>query len=79
MILCELIAIYDSHKSFHRKAFVVYHDADVSLVSYDTVICTINENCKLVMECDEKELSATTKRHLEEFCKQFSYRINDEN
>ena len=77
MFICELLAMHDSHKSFHRKAFVIYNGGNTSLVSYDTVICTINENCKLVMECDESALSATTKRHLKEFRKQFSYRIDD--
>ena len=77
MILCELLTMYDSHKSFHRKAFVIYNGGNTSLVSYDTVICTINENCKLVMERDEKDLSATTKRHLKEFRRQFSHRIKD--
>ena len=77
MFICELLAMHDSHKSFHRKAFVIYNGGNTSLVSYDTVICTINENCKLVMERDEKDLSATTKRHLKEFRRQFSHRIKD--
>ena len=77
MILSELLTLHDSHKSFYRKAFVVYHDSNTSLVSYDTVICTIKDNGKLVMECDEKDLSVTTKRHLKEFRKQFSHRIQE--
>ena len=77
MIVSELLTLHDSHKSFHRKAFVIYHDADISLVSYDIVICTIKPNGKLVMEYDEKDLSATTKRHLKEFRGQLSHRIND--
>lgn len=77
MIVGELLPLHDSHKSFHRKAFVIYHDADISLVSYDIVICTIKPIGKLVMEYDEKDLSATTKRHLKEFRKQLSHRIKD--
>lgn len=78
MVVCELLAMHDSHKSFYRKALVIYHGGNTSLVSYDTVICTIKEDGKLDMKCDEGDLSVTTKRHLKEFRKQFSYRINDE-
>ena len=77
MITRELEPIYDSHKSFYHKAFVIYNDPDVLLMSYGTVICTIKDNGKLFMGCDERELSATTRRHLKEFLKQLSHRIND--
>ena len=78
MIISELLTLHDSHKSFHRRAFVVYLNADITLVSYDIVICTIKPNGKLVMECDESDLRVTAKRHLKEFIKQFSHRIENE-
>ena len=77
MIIHELKSIYDSRKSFYRKAIEIYHDADVSLVSYDTVICTIKKNGKLVMNCDLNDMSVTTKRHFREFTKQHSHRIEE--
>ena len=80
MLLYELKPKYDSRKSFYRKAFVVFHGLNislVSLVSYETVICTINENGKLVMECNLNNMSVTTKRHFREFIKQHSLRINE--
>ena len=73
MIIQELMPIYDSHKSFYRKALVIHNDSDILLMSYGTVICTIKkDNGKLFMGCDERELSVTTRRHLKEFRKQFS-------
>ena len=77
MLLYELKPKYDSRKSFYRKAFVVFHGLNISLVSYDTVICTIKKNGKLVMECDLNDMSVTTKRHFREFIKQHSHRIEE--
>ena len=65
MLLFELKPKYDSRKSFYRKAIEIYHGLNISLVSYDTVICTIKKNGKLVMKCDLNDMSVTTKRHLE--------------
>ena len=77
MIIRELKAKYDSRKSFYHKAIEIYHGLNISLVSYDTVICTIKKNGKLVMECDLSDMSVTTKRHFREFRKQLSYRIEE--
>ena len=77
MLIHELKAIYDSRKSFYHKAIEIYDGLNVSLVSYDTVICTIKENGKLVMEYGLKDMSVTTKRHFREFCKQHSLRIKE--
>ena len=77
MILRELRPIHDSRKSFYRKALVVYQGLNISLISYDTLICTIKKNGKLVMKWDESDLSVTTKRHFREFCEQFKDRIEE--
>ena len=77
MLIRELKARYDPRKSFYHKAIEIYHGSNISLVSYDTVICTINKNGKLVMKYDEKEMSVTTKRHFREFCKQHNHRIEE--
>ena len=77
MLIRELKTKYDSRKSFYRKAIEIYHGLNISLVSYDTVICTIKKNGKLVMECDEDDMSVTTKRHFREFIKQHSHRIEE--
>ena len=77
MIKRELETIHDSHKSFYHKAFVIYNDSDILLMSYGTVICTI-KNGTLFMGCDEKDLSVTTRRHFKEFCKQFSHKIQEQ-
>ena len=46
MLIRELKTKYDSRKSFYRKAIEIYHGLNISLVSYDTVICTIKKNGK---------------------------------
>lgn len=77
MIIRELKTKYDSRKSFYRKALMVYQGTDISLLSYDTVICTIRKNGTLVMKCDLNDMSVTTKRHFREFCKQLNYRTEE--
>ena len=77
MLIRELKAKYDSRKSFYHKAIEIYDGLNISLVSYDTVICTIKENGRLVMEYDLNDMSVTTKRHFREFCKQHSLRIEE--
>ena len=77
MLIRELKAKYDSRKSFYHKAIEIYDGLNISLVSYDTVICTIKKNGNLVMKCDLNDMSVTTKRHFREFCKQHSYRIEE--
>ena len=77
MLIRELKTKYDPRKSFYHKAIEIYHGLNISLVSYDTVICTIKKNGKLVMECDLNDMSVTTKRHYREFIKQHSHRIEE--
>lgn len=61
--------------NFCRKAFVIYHGLDISLMSYGTEICTIKKNGSLVMRCKDSELSAADKRHLKIFLKRFKHRL----
>ena len=61
-------------RNFYRKAFVIYHGLDISLMSCGVEICTIKKNGSLIMKCDE--LSVTDKRHLKTFCKRFKHRIS---
>ena len=62
--------------NFYRKAFVIYHGLDISLMSYGTDICTIKKNGSLIMRCKCDELSVANKRHLKTFCKRFKHRIS---
>ena len=63
-------------RNFYRKAFVIYHGLDISLMSYGTEICTIKKNGTLIMRCRDGELSAADKRHLKAFCKRFKHRMS---
>lgn len=66
-MLRELEAIYDRRKSFYHKAIIEEHDGKQTLYSYETPVLSL-ENGKV------KRLwrgeSATTMRHIYEFCKQ---------
>ena len=61
-------------RNFCRKAFVIYHGTDISLISYGIAICTIKKNGSLVMECND--LSVADKRHLKTFLKRFKHRLS---
>lgn len=67
----ELEPMFDSQKSFYRKAYVAVDGNTKTLYSYDTPV--IEYNC-----ITEKFTrlwygwSATTGRHIKEFCKQVS-------
>ena len=62
--------------NFYRKAFVIYHGLDISLMSDGTEICTIKKNGSLIMRCRDSELSVADKRHLKTFCKRFKHRMS---
>ena len=62
--------------NYYRKAFVVFHGLGISLVSYGTEICTIKKSGKLIMRCDEKDLSVADIRHFKTFCKRFKHRMS---
>ena len=71
----ELQAIYDSRKSFYRKAFVECDNGKKYLYSYDTKVAYIDENGvpHLLYNYD---YSATTLRHVKEFILQAGYAID---
>ena len=69
MYMYELMARYDSRKSFYGKAHVIELDNDVKqLQSYNTIVGEI-KNGKYYQLWDGK--SQTTTRHIKEFKKQF--------
>ena len=70
----ELMAKYDSRKSFYKKAYVVMNGDRALLLSYDTPICEA-EGGKLIFDkkyFDEDNLTQTTLRHVREFAKQYA-------
>lgn len=67
----ELEPIFDSRKSFYRKAYVIASGNTKTLYSYDTPV--IEYNC--VTDTFKRiwsDWSATTGRHITEFCRQVS-------
>ena len=69
MYMYELMARYDSRKSFYGKAHVIELDNGVKqLQSYNTIVGEIKDN-KYYQLWDGK--SQTTTRHIKEFKKQF--------
>lgn len=76
----DLEAKFDSRKSFYGKAVVVEEYNSVSLISYKSCICQIQENglddviVKIYNVRDYKgnslTFSSTSLRHLKEFLKQ---------
>lgn len=63
-------------RNYYRKAFVIYHDSDILLMSYGADICTIKKNGSLIMSRKYDELSVADKRHLKTFCKRFKHRMS---
>lgn len=70
MQVFELMARYDSRKSFYGKAHVIdYEDGTLELQSYNTIV----SRCKDGVVEHLGKWSQTTSRHQREFEKQFSY------
>lgn len=67
----ELEAVYDSRKSFYRKAFVLKNtnENQVYLESYNTVVAHIDEAGELHVY---DTYSRTTLRHIKEFARQYA-------
>lgn len=66
----ELKALYDSRKSFYKKAYIIYLDANTILLqSYNTIVAHI-KNGKFTTY---GKYSNTTSRHQREFERQFAY------
>lgn len=64
----ELMPVYDNAKSFYRKAFVDFPDDDTAILySYDTPIIRYRYGVYTKLW---DGYSATTMRHIKEFCKQ---------
>ena len=67
----EIEPMFDSQKSFYRKAYVVADGNTKTLYSYDTAVieydCITNTFRRLW-----HGWSVTTGRHIKEFCKQVS-------
>lgn len=70
MHVFELMARYDSRKSFYGKAHVIdYEDGTMELQSYNTIV----SRCVNGVVEHLGKWSQTTSRHQREFEKQFSY------
>lgn len=69
MNIYELMARYDSRKSFYGKAHVIELDnGTIQLQSYNTIVGEIRDNTYYQL-WDGK--SQTTSRHIKEFKRQF--------
>lgn len=68
----ELEAIYDTHKSFYKKAIVFkMNNGDKHLVSYSTVVASIVDSKVIV----NGTYSNTTLRHIKEFLYQNGFEV----
>lgn len=65
----ELTPIYDSRASFYGKAMVKTVGGELTLLSYNTKVATINSAGAVVYDI----YSATTLRHIKEFLRQSGY------
>lgn len=70
----ELETIYDSRKSFYKKAFVLYSNYNTKILkSYDSYVCVIDiDNTIYINKNINSDMlySQTTLRHIKEFIKQ---------
>lgn len=72
VMIYELTPVYDSRKSFYRKAIVREINKVKVLYSYETEVCTIN-NGEIVLNDNVRSdllFSQTTLRHIKEFIAQ---------
>ena len=71
MELYELIARFDSRKSFYHKALVKVEDNGIkTLLSYETPVARVSfGKLELLPQWD---CSMTTSRHVREFCRQLN-------
>ena len=66
----ELQAIYDTRKSFYKKAWVIHYNKDTLLLqSYNTIVAHIYKG----IFTSYGKYSQTTTRHQNEFERQFAY------
>ena len=80
MIKQELMTIYDSQKSFYKKAYVITNYEDnktiIELLSYSTIVASIIIDGAQTIYKYNGYYSKTTARHQKEFFKQNG--LNDE-
>lgn len=67
----ELEPVYSNVKSFYGKARVLKENGVIKLLSYDTIVATI-ENGKVHIN---GWYSATTTRHIKEFLQQMGFKV----
>ena len=65
----KLKCVRDHAKSFYNKAEVYTENGIAYLRSYDTTVCSIDQNGKFRRHW--RGYSATTMRHVNEFCYQY--------
>lgn len=68
MELYELVARFDSRKSFYHKALVKVEDGTKTLLSYETPVARVS--CGKLELLPLWDYSTTTSRHVREFCRQ---------
>lgn len=66
----ELVPLYDTAKSFYKKAHVFLTDKGLELMSYETIVATIQDEKATVYNT----YSPTTLRHIKEFLKQNNFK-----
>lgn len=66
----ELMPIHDGRKSFYGKAIVWQEDGRKVLQSYSTRVCAIEDGELRRLSGYYMCESATTQRHIREFCRQ---------
>ena len=62
--------------NYCTNAFMVYHGLDTSLMSDGVEICVLKKDGRLVMKCNDEELTAVDRRHLKLFRKMVEYRMS---
>lgn len=67
----DLEPIYSNVKSFYGKAKILRENGVIKLLSYDTIVATI-ENGKVHIN---GWYSATTTRHIKEFLQQMGFKV----
>ena len=70
--LMYLEPAFSNQKSFYGKARMIVADDSTILTSYAVKIVELKNN-KLKMICKQRDLSATTLKHLREFLRQFGF------
>jgi len=67
----ELQPVYDSRKSFYKKAHVIREEGVIKLQSYSTIVAEITEEGAEIFGT----YSPTTLRHIKDFLYQHGYEI----